>query len=636
MSTWRNVADDGDDSFLQDPLRYPHLICWADDGKSFMVVDEEGFTNQLLPEVFKHRTYPSFVRQLNMYGFHKIVGLSDNSMKASEHQKKPPHRYWSPHFIRNRPDLLWLIQKPQSKKSTSSKRGQKNAQDSETAGAMPSFDRAGSVDPPSTPNGVSNGAPNGQPNGVPNGVQNGVANGVDDGERGPRVTAQDLAEFRRELQTFTEHQAIMANAIQRLRQEHNQVFEQAAALRIAHEQHENSITAILSFLASLYNNRVDGHGVQNLPNLPPNINQPNLTPPGGNSTGVANPTVTPIRRTAARGMIEGVPHQTITSTTTAGGPSVVGHQLTNGVSSPAPSIMSDQNLNVNVDANPNQGQTVQASGGESVAMTENGGSTTGGSPAELDTVPAAGQVDGEGNMGPATPQMTVGSTAALSPYKNTTTNGVDSSNAVTLSQRNQILAMIPRGSTAAVNTNGANNNNTALVPLPPRYPTIDFTRQAQSSEDKIHQLMRLSAEQHARMEHLKHLLTPLSPTGSIQMLPGLSDTGSVSTPHSVSSQNQPQDYLNGVVGSTTNTANGIHGVNNTGGGGGGTPTANAGTHTGSNQIDLELDAIFNMDDYETGNMQDGDGMEEDGGDMNNNDGDGFSPSANTPSFHSQE
>lgn len=70
-------------SFLDDG-KNTDLIRWSDDGRSFIVVDEDEFAKTLIPELFKHNNYASFVRQLNMYGFHKKVGLSDNSMKARD------------------------------------------------------------------------------------------------------------------------------------------------------------------------------------------------------------------------------------------------------------------------------------------------------------------------------------------------------------------------------------------------------------------------------------------------------------------------------------------------------------------------------------------------------------------------
>ncbi|KAF2457110.1 hypothetical protein BDY21DRAFT_257923, partial [Lineolata rhizophorae] len=98
-------------SFVGEP-KWSHLIRWSDSGKSFIVVDEDEFAKKLIPELFKHNNYASFVRQLNMYGFHKKVGLSDNSMRASERKAKAPSEYAHKYFRRDRPDLLWLVAKP--------------------------------------------------------------------------------------------------------------------------------------------------------------------------------------------------------------------------------------------------------------------------------------------------------------------------------------------------------------------------------------------------------------------------------------------------------------------------------------------------------------------------------------------
>ncbi len=92
------------------------------------MLDEDEFAKNLIPELFKHSNYASFVRQLNMYGFHKRVGLSDNSMKASERKTKSPSEYYNPYFKRGLPNLLWLINKPKSG-VTKQKKGRNKADD---------------------------------------------------------------------------------------------------------------------------------------------------------------------------------------------------------------------------------------------------------------------------------------------------------------------------------------------------------------------------------------------------------------------------------------------------------------------------------------------------------------------------
>ncbi|PFH45552.1 hypothetical protein AMATHDRAFT_158762, partial [Amanita thiersii Skay4041] len=85
------------------------LIRWSDAGDSFFVLDHERFAREVLGRWFKHQNFSSFVRQLNMYGFHKIPHLQQGVLRSDSDTE-----FWNfahANFHRGQPDLLCLIQR---------------------------------------------------------------------------------------------------------------------------------------------------------------------------------------------------------------------------------------------------------------------------------------------------------------------------------------------------------------------------------------------------------------------------------------------------------------------------------------------------------------------------------------------
>ncbi|KAK9464991.1 hypothetical protein V1512DRAFT_211860, partial [Lipomyces arxii] len=88
-------------TMVNDPKNSTH-ITWMPDGLSFQVMGREQFEKTILPKYFKHSNFSSFVRQLNMYGWHKVQDVTAGAMQSGEET----WQFQSPNFIRGREDLL--------------------------------------------------------------------------------------------------------------------------------------------------------------------------------------------------------------------------------------------------------------------------------------------------------------------------------------------------------------------------------------------------------------------------------------------------------------------------------------------------------------------------------------------------
>uniref|UniRef100_A0A8C3D5M2 Heat shock transcription factor 2 n=1 Tax=Corvus moneduloides TaxID=1196302 RepID=A0A8C3D5M2_CORMO len=90
------------------------LITWSQNGKSFLVLDERRFAKEILPKYFKHNNMASFVRQLNMYGFRKVVGVDSGIFKL---ERDGPVEFRHAYFRQGREDLLEHIKRKVSSSS---------------------------------------------------------------------------------------------------------------------------------------------------------------------------------------------------------------------------------------------------------------------------------------------------------------------------------------------------------------------------------------------------------------------------------------------------------------------------------------------------------------------------------------
>ncbi|KAJ8983523.1 hypothetical protein NQ317_012014 [Molorchus minor] len=107
---WKMVNDPSTD----------HLICWSPAGNSFVIQNQAHFWYELLPLYYKHNNMSSFVRQLNMYGFHKMSTVENGTMDSD----KDEIQFYHPYFQKGQPGLLRMIKR----KVTTSKTTENNVQ----------------------------------------------------------------------------------------------------------------------------------------------------------------------------------------------------------------------------------------------------------------------------------------------------------------------------------------------------------------------------------------------------------------------------------------------------------------------------------------------------------------------------
>jgi heat shock transcription factor len=270
------------------------LIRWSEKGDSFIVLDEDRFAKTLIPELFKHNNYASFVRQLNMYGFHKRVGLSDNSMRASERKNKSLSEYSNPYFRRDHPNLLWLINKPNSGSKVN--KGAKGAE-----GDNDSEEEVGNEEVL----GPGLGASTTQPTQSLPGVES------------QPMPKKEMALIREKLNKVRDQQNLILGAINRLQRNNKGLYNQMVIFQNQHDRHQNSINAILNFLANSFRKTLEDQGnsqnVSDIVSMVTNKNQQSTQHGSvvdlGDFIQQMDPKTYDTRHKKARGLLPPIPNQ---------------------------------------------------------------------------------------------------------------------------------------------------------------------------------------------------------------------------------------------------------------------------------------------------------------------------------------
>ena len=428
-----------------------------------------------------------------MYGFHKKVGLSDNSMRASERKNKSPSEYANPYFKQGHPDLLWLIQKPKNTAGHASK-GSKSGPRVKTE----------DVDENDLEEYGDESAPAPREN-RPRPQQLSLLTDAP-------VQSDQLAGVYRELQAIRQQQQVISTTITRLRKEHEQLYAQAANFQEQHTRHENSINAILTFLATVYSRSLQGQDSnQNLSNSFAGAisgDQGNVVDMGDEFSlnglgGLTSPT--------GQRMMKKQP-------LLLKAPPVTDEGRANTISPAASGTYETRS----------RGHTRQPSTNKSGHVEE-----------VFDNSPRQNTTLLGHNADENFPQQDIMSVIQNTNARNgVPTNFSDFPNVLssletsggnvplTANQRADMLRLMAHETNVADPQGQNSSNNALMTPTPPPMPP-NYSGRLANTRQEIDNLVKMQAEQDRSVQNLTNLLQPLSPTGAI---PGLDADGNPPPP----------------------------------------------------------------------------------------------------------
>jgi len=177
-------------------------VHWAEDGNSFIIPNNTALEEQVLGHHFKHNNFASFVRQLNMYGFHKVPHLNHGVL----HNNGIPEvwEFNNPNFVRDDPAKMKFIfrKKGEAEKARSAA---KHVRSSPTPNPQPSL-----TDP------------------------------------------NDIAILRAELQSVATRQNIIRDELMRLAASNNELWKFAVETRDRHQEQQNTLNSVIKVMSEAF------------------------------------------------------------------------------------------------------------------------------------------------------------------------------------------------------------------------------------------------------------------------------------------------------------------------------------------------------------------------------------------------
>lgn len=165
-----------------------NLIAWGEDGSSFIIKNQSEFTKTMLPYYYKHSNMASFVRQLNMYGFHKVMSVDSGGLRGDREETEFSHTF----FLRGQEHLLDQIKRK--------------------------------VNPAAS-----------------KGVNNFV----------PSIKSEKVTEVLSEVGVLRERQEDLDNKLDNMRSENEALWGEVLSLRQKHHQQQKIVNKLIQFLSAL-------------------------------------------------------------------------------------------------------------------------------------------------------------------------------------------------------------------------------------------------------------------------------------------------------------------------------------------------------------------------------------------------